>query len=71
MDHFEYSTPSKVNGAVDLALQGAYGYSFEEKVRPREFVGLEEREKRCRVMGTVDVQLVKGVISEELKGERE
>ena len=63
--------PAKFNGAVDLALQGAHGYSFEKKVRPREFVGLEEREKRCRVVDTVDVQVVKGAIEEELRGERE
>ncbi|RPB18813.1 threonine synthase [Terfezia boudieri ATCC MYA-4762] len=63
--------PAKFSGAVDLALEGVNGYSFEEKVRPREFVGLEERERRCRVVGVVDAEVVKGVIEEELRGERE
>ncbi|KAF8428761.1 threonine synthase-like protein [Tirmania nivea] len=63
--------PAKFSGAVDLALEGVDGYSFEEKVRPREFVGLEGRERRCRVVGVVDAEAVKGVIEEELRRERE
>lgn len=63
--------PAKFSGAVDLALEGVDGYSFEEKVRPREFVGLEGRERRCRVVGVVDAEVVKRVIEEELGGERE
>lgn len=63
--------PAKFSGAVDLALEGVAGYSFEEKVRPKEFIGLESRERRCRVVGVVDAKVVKGVIEEELRGEKE
>ncbi|KAF8453459.1 tryptophan synthase beta subunit-like PLP-dependent enzyme [Terfezia claveryi] len=63
--------PAKFSRAVDLALEGVGGYSFEEKVRPREFVGLEERERRCRVVGVVHAEVLKRVIEEELGEERE
>ena len=62
--------PAKFSDAVDLALGDIEGYSFDGKVRPAEFVGLEQREKRCRVIDTVDVELVKKAIEEDLVAER-
>lgn len=62
--------PAKFSGAVDLALNEMEGYSFEEKVRPREFIGLEQRERRCRDVERADAELVKKVIDEELAAEK-
>lgn len=62
--------PAKFSGAVDLALGDIEGYSFEGKVRPEEFVGLEQRERRFKVVDTVDAELVKKVIEEGLVAER-
>jgi len=65
--------PAKFAGAVTLALQDEEGFEFDAKVLPREFVGLDKREKRVR-----DVEndwkavraLVKEEVEEELKGSR-
>lgn len=48
--HVALSTahPAKFAGAVELALKGEEGFSFEEKVLPAELRGIEEREKRVR-----------------------
>ncbi|KAJ6157793.1 hypothetical protein N7470_005385 [Penicillium chermesinum] len=47
VSHISLSTahPAKFASAVDLALRGQDGYSFEE-ILPQEFVGLETRETR-------------------------
>ncbi|RPB03744.1 tryptophan synthase beta subunit-like PLP-dependent enzyme [Choiromyces venosus 120613-1] len=75
--HISLSTahPAKFNHAVDLALAGVSGgdevgeYDFEKMVRPREFLGLEAREKRVRVVEKVDVEIVRQVIIEGLQEE--
>jgi threonine synthase len=61
--------PAKFSQAVDLALKEVEGYDFDGMVRPKEFVGLEGREKRVVVVGRPDVELVRGVIEERLVGE--
>ncbi|EEP80999.1 threonine synthase [Uncinocarpus reesii 1704] len=49
--HISLSTahPAKFAQAVDLALRGQHGYSFDE-VLPPEFVGLEHKERRIIVV---------------------
>ncbi|KAI5795717.1 tryptophan synthase beta subunit-like PLP-dependent enzyme [Geopyxis carbonaria] len=61
--------PAKFNHAVDMALQQEAGYDFETTVRPSEFIGLEQREKRVRVVEKADVELVRAVVEEELERE--
>lgn len=61
--------PAKFNHAVDLALSGVGSYDFEACVRPREFVGLETRERRVREVERADVELVREVVVEELEKE--
>ncbi|KAJ9149822.1 Threonine synthase [Pleurostoma richardsiae] len=71
--HISLSTahPAKFAGAVDLALKDEPGFSFEEKVLPTEFVGLEKKERR---VATVENdwkavrEYVKKEVEEELKG---
>lgn len=48
--HISLSTahPAKFAGAVELALKGEEGFSFETKVLPAELRGIEERERRVR-----------------------
>jgi threonine synthase len=58
--------PAKFNHAVDLALKDEKGYDFDAMVRPKEFIGLEEREKRIRVVERPDAELVKMVMEELL-----
>lgn len=38
--------PAKFSGAVVRALQAESGFDFEAKVRPTEFIGLEDKERR-------------------------
>ncbi|KAL7271783.1 threonine synthase [Rhizina undulata] len=66
--------PAKFNHAVDLALAGVEGvrgekYDFEQMVRPREFIGLEQRERRVRDVERADVELVRQVVIEEIEKE--
>lgn len=66
--------PAKFSHAVDRALKGEEGYDFEEKVRPREFVGLEERERRVDgVENSWEAvrEVVKGQVEEELRAYEE
>lgn len=58
--------PAKFNHAVDLALKDEKGYDFDAIVRPKEFIGLEGREKRVRVVERPDVELVRRVMEELL-----
>lgn len=75
--HISLSTahPAKFNHAVDLALVGVSGgeevgeYDFEKMVRPREFLGLEAREKRVRGVERADVELVRQAVIEGLEEE--
>ena len=61
--------PAKFSHAVDLALKEETGYDFEATVRPREFVGLEQREKRVRVIERADSELVRAAVEEMLAAE--
>lgn len=60
--------PSKFSRAVDLALGEVSGYDFDTTVRPKEFVGLEDRERRVRVIDRADPELVRAAIEEILRG---
>ncbi|OTA54909.1 threonine synthase [Hypoxylon sp. EC38] len=72
--HISLSTahPAKFAGAVELALKDEPGFSFEEKVLPPEFHGLETKEKRVTEVDN-DWQkvreIVKKQVEEELKSE--
>ncbi|KAL6855076.1 threonine synthase [Amphichorda felina] len=72
--HIALSTahPAKFSGAVDMALRGEEGFDFEKNVRPTEFLGLEQREKRVSDVEndwTKVRELVKAQVEEELKAE--
>ncbi|KAI1084056.1 threonine synthase [Whalleya microplaca] len=72
--HISLSTahPAKFAGAVELALKNEAGFSFEEKVRPPEFVGLETKEKRVTdVENNFETvrEIVKKQVEEELKAQ--
>lgn len=61
--------PAKFANAVDMALTGAEGYDFAEKVLPPEFVGMEDREKRVAFVENdwkAVRELVKKQVEEEL-----
>lgn len=61
--------PAKFNAAVDLALKGVDAYKgFEEMVRPKEMLGLEDKEKRVRFCKG-DVEEVREVVIDELQKE--
>lgn len=61
--------PAKFNHAVDLALKEETSYDFETTVRPKEFIGLEQREKRVRVIERADSELVRAALEEMLAAE--
>lgn len=61
--------PAKFNHAVDLALKEQADYDFETSVRPKEFIGLEQREKRVRVIAKADPELVRAAVEEMLAAE--
>jgi len=66
--------PAKFANAVDLALKDQPGFSFET-VLPEEFVGLEKKERRVRVVergtGWQGVrEIVKEEVERELEGSR-
>lgn len=60
--------PAKFSEAVDLALKGVDGYDFEAKVRPQEFIGLEDRERRLETV-EADWRLVAEVVKREVDKE--
>ncbi|KAG8417695.1 hypothetical protein J3458_005182 [Metarhizium acridum] len=69
--HISLSTahPAKFSGAVEKALNGLDGFDFENKVLPKEFVGLANKEKRVtEVEGSVSKvrELVKAQVEQEL-----
>lgn len=72
VQHISLSTahPAKFAGAVTMALEGAEGYNFEEKVLPPEFIGLDQKEKRVKDVANdwrAVRELVKLEVEEELK----
>ena len=63
--------PAKFAGAVRLALQDVEGFDFDTQVLPREFVGLEERERRVRFVGKGEgVAGMRRIIREKVEGEK-
>jgi threonine synthase len=66
--------PAKFANAVDLALKDEVGFSFDT-VLPEEFVGLEKKERRVRVVdkgaGWEGIrEIVKEEVEAELRGSR-
>lgn len=62
--------PAKFADAVDLALKGQEGYSFEDDVLPQEFKELPGREKKTLYAEKPDLELLKSIIVEELAKEK-
>ena len=61
--------PAKFANAVDLALKGEAGFSFDT-VLPAEFVGLEKKERRVRVVPKgAGWEGVRSIVVEEVKAE--
>lgn len=58
--------PAKFADAVNQALQGFEGYSFEKDVLPAELKRLSTLHKKIRLVEKADVALVKNAIEEEL-----
>ncbi len=69
--HISLSTahPAKFSNAVDLALKEEESFDFS-MVLPKEFVGLEEKERRVRsVPGGVGWEGVRAIVKEEVEAE--
>ena len=63
--------PAKFAGAVRLALQNVEGFDFDGEVLPKEFVGLEDRERRVRFVGKAEgIEGMRRIIREEVEGEK-
>ena len=61
--------PAKFVESVDLALRGQDGYDFNE-VLPTEFIGLEQRESRLRLVGAeAGLQGIREIVKEEVEQE--
>jgi threonine synthase len=72
--HISLSTahPAKFSGAVTLALEKEKDFDFEKQVLPKEFVGLDKKEKRVSEAPNdwkAVRELVKKQVEEELKAE--
>lgn len=70
--HISLSTahPAKFAGAVDMALREAEGFNFEKDVLPKEFVGLEQKEKRVTTVENSWEkvrEIVKAQVEQELR----
>jgi threonine synthase len=64
--------PAKFAGAVKLALQGVEGFDFEATVLPQEFVGLEQKERKIRVVGKdAGIAGMREIIREEVAREEQ
>jgi threonine synthase len=68
--HISLSTahPAKFAGAVELALKDEAGFSFESKVLPPEFVGLESKERRV-VSAENDWKAVREIVKKQVAEE--
>lgn len=69
--HISLSTahPAKFANAVDVALKGESGFSFES-VLPQEFVGLEQKERRVRnVPRGTGWEGIRAIIEQEVEAE--
>lgn len=74
MPHIALSTahPAKFSAAVNVALKDQEGFDFEGEVLPREFVGLDKKEKRVGDAPNdwkAVRELVKRQVEEELRAE--
>jgi threonine synthase len=72
--HLALSTahPAKFSGAVTVALKEEEGFDFEKQVLPKEFVGLDKKEKRVSEAPNdwkAVRELVKAQVEEELRAE--
>ncbi|MCJ1286374.1 threonine synthase [Xylographa opegraphella] len=62
--------PAKFASAVQLALGENESFDFEKEVLPTEFVGLEKKERRVRVVGKGEgLEGMRRIIGEEVKAE--
>ncbi|KAK2627893.1 hypothetical protein QTJ16_002539 [Diplocarpon rosae] len=69
--HISLSTahPAKFANAVDVALKGEPGFSFDG-ILPEEFVGLEQKERRVRVVPRgAGWEGIRAIIEEEVEAE--
>ncbi len=57
--------PAKFADAVGMALCGEDGFKFDD-VMPKEFLGLEGRQRRFRDVGRVKVEAMRNIILEEI-----
>ena len=63
--------PAKFAGAVKLALEDVAGFDYEKDILPPEFVGLESKERRVKVVGAAEgIEGMRRIIREEVEGER-
>lgn len=62
--------PAKFADAVDLALKGQDGYSFENDVLPQEFKDMATKEKKHLYADKPELELIKRIIKEELVKEK-
>ncbi|KAK3371501.1 tryptophan synthase beta subunit-like PLP-dependent enzyme [Lasiosphaeria ovina] len=70
MPHIALSTahPAKFAGAVTLALKDEPSFQFDEKVLPREFVGLDQKERRVKDVAN-DWKAVRELVKKEVEEE--
>lgn len=71
--HISLSTahPGKFAGAVELALKDAAGFNYEEKVLPKEFIGLDKLPRRVNTVENdwkAVGELIKAKVEAEVKG---
>ncbi|MCJ1473285.1 threonine synthase [Lambiella insularis] len=62
--------PAKFASAVQLALSQETGFDFEKEILPKEFVGLENKERRVRNVSKAEgLEGIRRIIGEEVKAE--
>ena len=60
--------PAKFAGAVKLALESVESFNFENEILPTEFVGLETKERRVRLVGSQEgLEGMKRILREEIE----
>lgn len=62
--------PAKFSDAVDSALRGQEGYSFEDDVLPQEFKDMIKKETKKLFADRPDIEVIKSIIVEELEKEK-
>lgn len=62
--------PAKFASAVQLALSEEEGFDFDKEALPKEFIGLENKERRVRDVGKAEeLEGIRRIIGEEVRGE--